>query len=220
MTWFQTPACTVQSFCCWKPHSSMIIYIAVLGNKYKWQYVHSKQKIKQGNEDSNVVIVQLLSCIPLYCNPMDCSQGVLVPLSMDSPGKNTGVGCHTLLQGIFLTQGSKVQLLHWQADFYHWATREAWGTTASNGVRKVPFEESRLSYPRMCALGLPKEKGQQVQRAQFGNEFGVFEDQKVSQSAMGDETKWCWWGGKGPDAIGPGRPWESLGHQGDQTSQS
>ena len=24
----------------------------------------------------------------------------------DSPGKNTGVGCHALLQGIFLTQGS------------------------------------------------------------------------------------------------------------------
>ena len=23
----------------------------------------------------------------------------------DSPGKNTGVGCHALLQGIFLTQG-------------------------------------------------------------------------------------------------------------------
>ena len=27
------------------------------------------------------------------------------PLSMDSPGKNTGVGCHALLQGIFPTQG-------------------------------------------------------------------------------------------------------------------
>ena len=26
------------------------------------------------------------------------------PLSMDSPGKNTGVGCPALLQGIFLTQ--------------------------------------------------------------------------------------------------------------------
>ena len=24
------------------------------------------------------------------------------PLSMDSPGKNTAVGCHALLQGIFL----------------------------------------------------------------------------------------------------------------------
>ena len=33
----------------------------------------------------------------------------------DFPGKNTGVGCHTFLQGIFLTQGSNPQLLHWQA---------------------------------------------------------------------------------------------------------
>ena len=30
----------------------------------------------------------------------------------DSPGKNTGVGCHFLLQGIFLTQGSSPRLLH------------------------------------------------------------------------------------------------------------
>ena len=29
----------------------------------------------------------------------------------DSPGKNTGVGCHALLQGSFLTQGSKPHLL-------------------------------------------------------------------------------------------------------------
>ena len=34
----------------------------------------------------------------------------------DSPGKNTGVGCHFLLQGIFLTQGWNQCLLHWQAD--------------------------------------------------------------------------------------------------------
>ena len=30
----------------------------------------------------------------------------------DSPGKNTGVGCHALLQGIFLTQESNSCLLH------------------------------------------------------------------------------------------------------------
>ena len=29
----------------------------------------------------------------------------------DFPGKNTGMGCHTLLQGIFLTQGSNPYLL-------------------------------------------------------------------------------------------------------------
>ena len=37
----------------------------------------------------------------------------------DSPGKNTGMGCHALLQWIFLSQGSNphlVWLLHWQAD--------------------------------------------------------------------------------------------------------
>ena len=37
----------------------------------------------------------------------------------DFPGKNTGVGCHFLFQGIFLTQGLNSYLLqeimHWQA---------------------------------------------------------------------------------------------------------
>ena len=32
------------------------------------------------------------------------------------PGKNAGVGCYFLLQGIFLTQGSTLCLLHWQVD--------------------------------------------------------------------------------------------------------
>ena len=33
----------------------------------------------------------------------------------DFPGKNTGVGCHCLLQGTFPTQGLKLHLLHQQA---------------------------------------------------------------------------------------------------------
>ena len=33
----------------------------------------------------------------------------------DSPGKNVGVGCHSLLQGIFPTKKSNLCLLHWQA---------------------------------------------------------------------------------------------------------
>ena len=33
----------------------------------------------------------------------------------DFPGKKTGVDCHFLLQGIFLTQDSNPHLLHWQA---------------------------------------------------------------------------------------------------------
>ena len=37
----------------------------------------------------------------------------------DSPGKNTGVGCHSLLQGIFPTQGPNPSLLHCRQILYH-----------------------------------------------------------------------------------------------------
>ena len=54
----------------------------------------------------------VLSCsvVPTL-NPMDCSPpGSCV--RGDSPGKNTGVGCHGLLQGIFPTQGSNPGVQH------------------------------------------------------------------------------------------------------------
>ena len=58
-----------------------------------------------------VKITQLCST---PCNLMDCGP----PGSSvhgDSPGKNIGVDCHALLQGIFPTQGSNPGLLHcWQ----------------------------------------------------------------------------------------------------------
>ena len=41
------------------------------------------------------------------------------PLSMDSPGQNTGVGCHSLLQGIFPIQGSNPGLPHCRQILYH-----------------------------------------------------------------------------------------------------
>ena len=40
------------------------------------------------------------------------------PLSWDSPGKNTGVDCNALLQGIFPTQGSNPSLLHGRQILY------------------------------------------------------------------------------------------------------
>ena len=71
-----------------------------------------------------LLIMETLVCLgaqscPTCCDPMDCS----LPGSSvhgDSPGKNTGVVCHALLQGILPTQGSNpslLQLLHWQANF-------------------------------------------------------------------------------------------------------
>ena len=56
------------------------------------------------------ICLVIQSCLTL-CDPLDCS---LLGSSVhgDSPGKNTGVGCHALLQGVFLTQGSNLGLLH------------------------------------------------------------------------------------------------------------
>ena len=49
------------------------------------------------------------------CDPVDCGPpGSSCP--WDFPGKNTGVGCHFLLQGIFPTQGLNPRLLYCQAD--------------------------------------------------------------------------------------------------------
>ena len=47
------------------------------------------------------------------------------PLSMDSPGKNTGVGCPALLQGVFPTQELNLGHLHGRQMLYHWGISEA-----------------------------------------------------------------------------------------------
>ena len=70
---------------------------------------------KGGCQKPPAVVVKGLCLVtqscPTLCDPMDCS----LPGSSvqgDSPGKNTRVGCHALLQGIFPTQGSNPGLPH------------------------------------------------------------------------------------------------------------
>ena len=60
-----------------------------------------------------------------FVTPWTAPARILCPWNF--PGKNTGVGCHFLLQGIFPMQGSNLHLLHWQGDWilYDGATREA-----------------------------------------------------------------------------------------------
>ena len=50
---------------------------------------------------------------PMGCSPRGSS------VRGDSPGKNTGVGCHTLLQGIFLTEGLNPGFPHCRQILYH-----------------------------------------------------------------------------------------------------
>ena len=72
----------------------------------RFRKVHRRETVNQDVEDA--IFTQ--SCLTL-CKPMDCS---LPGFSVhgDSPGKNTGVGCHALLQGIFPTQELNPGLQH------------------------------------------------------------------------------------------------------------
>ena len=67
-------------------------------------------------------------------------------------GKNTEVGCHFLLQGIFLTQGLNpclLCLLHCREVLYHWATGETPKATISQLKKKLKKKNKTFSmeYP-------------------------------------------------------------------------
>ena len=79
-------------------------------------------------QDSNHWKEKVAQSYGTLCDPMDWP-GRLCP--WNSPDKNTGVGCHSLLQGIIPTQGTNPRLLHCKQILYHprklltnWSTRE------------------------------------------------------------------------------------------------
>ena len=73
------------------------------------------------------------------------------PLSMGFPRKNTGMGCHFRLQGIFLTQGSNQHLQHWQADSFNTEPPgKLFGSTVfyeeSKGVKTLSYFRRDMFY--------------------------------------------------------------------------
>ena len=73
--------------------------------------------LPNGNKVKKVKVLVAWSC-PTLCDTMDCSPSGS-SVHGDSPGKNTGVGCHSLLQGIFPPQGWNSGLLHYRQILYH-----------------------------------------------------------------------------------------------------
>ena len=68
----------------------------------------------------------------------------------DFPGKDTGVGCHFLLQGIFWIQGSNSHLLHWRVDsssLSHMHTCSV-ASVVSDSVQPYGQQPSRLLCPQ------------------------------------------------------------------------
>ena len=106
---------------------------------------------------SNEVLVLSLSCVQLFATPWTVAHQLLCPWNV--PGKNTGVGCHFILQGIFPTQGSNPDLLHllhcrWilyllsygespslfvnKGKVFFYGLRPGWGKQAGTPVRSQP----------------------------------------------------------------------------------
>ena len=80
---------------------------------------------------------------PTLRDPMDCSS----PGSSvhgESPSKNTRVGCHALLQGIFPTQGSKPGLPHCRQILYCLSHQGSPGNMWSDIFQSIIFNATHL----------------------------------------------------------------------------
>ena len=82
------------------------------------------EKTEEPLSESYVYICYMLCLVtqscPTRCDPMDCSLPGSSVLG-DSPGQNTGVSCHALLQGIFPAQGSNPGPLDCRWIPYQWS---------------------------------------------------------------------------------------------------
>ena len=93
-----------------------VLRIAVF---YLLQFELHSSSIRLSEEASLILVKWSTSCSVMSDSAIPWTQARLAPLPWNSPGKNTGVGCPFLLQGIFLTQGSNLGLLHCRQILYH-----------------------------------------------------------------------------------------------------
>ena len=95
---------------------------------------------------------------------MDCSPQP--PLSMGFSSKNTGVGCHALLQGILPTQGSNHSALHWQADSSPLSHQGS--STQPQMVGYVHTTHNRNTFPSVSVSRSPHAQPQEGARVPIG----------------------------------------------------
>ena len=110
----------------------------------------------------------------------------------DSPGKNIGVGCHALFQGIFPIQGLNLCLLcllHWQAG------------SLSLGPPGKPWEILKLKTegeaPSQELKGISGQRSRKPTRA-----CGVTEGNNVLQEGVVSGAKAPWGQGRGKEQCG------------------
>ena len=77
----------------------------------------------------------------------------------DSPGTNTGVGCHSLLQGIFLTQESNLGIPHCRPILYHLSHQESFGGSLFEKTSSAASAKPTRKCPWMSTGSCPRARG-------------------------------------------------------------
>ena len=83
----------------------------------------------------------MLSYVQLFATPWTMPTRLLHPWNF--PGKNTGVGCHSLLQGIFLSQRLNLGLRHFRQMLYRLSHQ---GSKHKERILKAAREKQQVTY--------------------------------------------------------------------------
>ena len=78
-------------------------------------------------------LLDLFRCVQIFLTLWTMTRQA--PCPWDSPGKNTGVSCHALLQGIFLTQRSNWPLMSLALASVFFNTSVTWEAQGTSGLR-------------------------------------------------------------------------------------
>ena len=90
-----------------------------IASEMKEETIQLIMHIYKGSQQTKINNACMLhrSVVSNFCNTRDCSP-LGSSVHADSPGMNTGVGCHALLQGIFQIQCLSLDFLHCRWTLY------------------------------------------------------------------------------------------------------
>ena len=118
--------------------------------------------------DYYFALCSIVQSCPTLFDSMDCS----LPGSSvhgDSPGKNIGVGCHALLQGIFPAQGLNPRLPHYRWFLYRLSHQGNPITTLSKTKRFVHRKSGANYYLSIIFLIIQQEPYRMKSPSQIGH---------------------------------------------------
>ena len=130
---------------------------------FQLYFLMNHRSVLSENVHARYVLVSQLC--PTLCDPMDCRSPARLLCPWNSPGKNIGVGSHSLLQEIFPTQGSNLGLLHYRQILYHLSHQGSWHLPLiiSHVSPAITLSEYKIFYiPSYLNMNLSKERSMYI----------------------------------------------------------